>query len=599
MLSVIFFSLAAAAQDYTVLVEMRDGVHLATDVFLPEGDGPWPAVLYRTPYGRERLVGWEDRYTPYGVAWVVQDQRGRFDSEGEDMVLGADGDGVLSDGYDTAAWLVEQPWSNGIIATTGNSADGNVQYMQTPAQPPGLVFVNPEYSTSNFYQDAIFWGGVFRENLARTWLEGNDSLQFLDVIAAHPYVDAYWDSYQTWDQYGDVTAAGLHVGGWFDIFSQGNLDAFMGYQHEGGDGARGRQKLIMGPWTHTSIGVGNSGVASREQGELIFPVSSTDSPYPYEEVRNALLIHYLQLDLEADAPEDIPAVQYYVMGDVDDHSAPGNEWRIADDWPPEAAPVRMHFQAGGSLAEDCPSADGGVSTYVYDPADPSPSICGNNMNMDNGPCDQSAVEARDDIVVFTTPVLDEPMEITGHVRAHLFIDIDQPDTDLMVRLTDVYPDGRSMLILDGAARVAFRDDMTGLVPYAGETVEKVVDLWSTSIIINAGHRLRVSVTSSNYPRFAASRNTLEDWPDNTQGEGEPVLVTVHHSADHASYIEIPSPDRDDYTSCDVSAEVDTGGDEVPVSKGGCGCSSSAPERPGFFLLAPLLSLCVLGVRSRR
>ncbi len=597
MLHFMLFSLVAAAQDFTEMVEMRDGVHLATDVSLPEGDGPWPTVLYRTPYGRDRLAGEEDGYTPYGVAWVVQDQRGRFDSEGEDLVFGADGDGDLSDGYDTAAWLVDQSWSNGLIATTGNSADGIVQYIQTPTQPPGLVFVNPEFCTPNFYQDALFPGGVFRENLALTWLEGNDSLQFLDVVAAHPYVDEYWDSYQTWDQYGAVTAAGLHVGGWFDIFSQGNIDAFVGYQHEGGEGARGNQKLIMGPWTHNSIGVGGSGVASRQQGELVFPANSTAPPYPYEDVLDALLIHYLQLDIAADAPDDIPTVQYYVMGDVDDDSAPGNAWRTANDWPPDAAPVRMHLQPGGSLAEDCPPTDGGVSTYTYDPADPSPSICGNNMNMDSGPCDQSAAEARDDIVVFTTPVLDEPMEITGHVRAHLFIDLDQPDTDLMVRLTDVYPDGRSMLVLDGAARVAFRDDMTGLDPYDGETMEKVVDLWSTSIIINTGHRLRVSVTSSNYPRFAASRNTLEDWPDNTQGDGEPVLVTVHHNAAFASYIELPNPDRDDYTSCDAGDTVDHGdaSDDSESKGGGCGCSS-APARSGLLWLLPL---CAIGARSRR
>ncbi len=583
---------SAAAQDFTEMVEMRDGVRLATDVYLPEGDGPWPTVLYRTPYGRERHAGEEEGYNPYGVAWVVQDQRGRFDSEGEDRVFGADGDGELSDGYDTAAWIVEQPWSNGIIATTGNSADGIVQYMQTPAGPPGLVFVNPEYATPNFYQDALFPGGVFRENLARTWLEGNDSLHFLDVIAEHPYLDDSWASYQTRDKYRQVTAAGLHVGGWFDIFSQGNLDAFAGYQHEGGEGARGRQKLIVGPWTHDSIGVGDSGVATRQQGELRFPANSTDAPYPYEDVRDALLIHYLQLDIPADDPDDIPAVQYYVMGDVDDPSAPGNEWRIADDWPPEAAPVRLHLQPGGGLAEDCPPADGGSSSYTYDPADPSPSICGNNMNMDDGPCDQSPVEARDDIVVFTTPVLDEPVEITGHVRAHLFVDIDQPDTDLMVRLTDVYPDGRSMLVLDGAARIAFRDDMTGLEPYAGETLEKVVDLWSTSIIVNAGHRLRVSVTSSNYPRFAATRNTLADWPANTEGEGEPVRVTVHHDAAHASYVELPDPGREDFTTC----EAGEAGDAL-AGGGGCGCAS-APA-PAGLLAIPLGLLGALGARRRR
>ena len=586
----------AFAQDLTEMVEMRDGVHLATDIFLPEGEGPWPVLLYRTPYGRARLAGRSSAYTPNGVVWVTQDQRGRFDSEGEDKVFGADGNGALQDGYDTAAWIIQQPWSNGKIATTGNSADGIVQYMQAAANPPGLVFMNPEYSTPNFYQDAVFWGGVFRENLAVTWLGGNQSTHFLDTIAAHPYADSFWDSYQTSQSYGDVNTAGLHVSGWFDIFSQGNIDGFVGYQHQGGPGAQGHQKLIMGPWTHTSIGITDTGVASREQGELVFPPNSIDAPFHREDAFDYMAIHYLQLDLPGNPHtiDDIPTVQYYVMGDVDDPQAPGNTWRTAEDWPPEAAPVRYHLHSDGSLAEACPSSEPSSTSYTYDPASPTPSICGNNLNMANGPCDQSPIESRSDVVVFDTPVLTEPVEITGRVQAHLFVDIDQPDADLMVRLTDVYPDGRSMLITDGAARIAARGTLTGLQPYDGTTLETVVDLWSSSIIINTGHRIRISVSSANYPRFAASRNTLDDWPNNTTGAGNPVTVSLHHSGEVVSYIELPDPTRTSFTTCpsddpgDTDPPVEPTDTDTDLDKASsqCGCVQTGRAHTVFGLWVP-------------
>ena len=222
------------------------------------------------------------------------------------------------------------------------------------------------------------------------------------------------------------------------------------------------------------------------------------------------------------------------------------------DWPPEAAPVRLHLQPGGGLAEGCPPADGGATSYLFDPDDPSPTICGANLTIDGGPCDQRPIEERGDVVVFDTGPLDAPLEVTGPVRAHLFVDLDQPDADLMVRMTDVYADGRSMLITDGALRLATRGSSTTPAPLQpGEVVEGVVDLWSTSLIVNSGHRLRISVTSSNWPRFSVNRNKGLPYPDSVEGEGAPVLVTVHHGGERASYLEVPDPGRaaHDLTTC--------------------------------------------------
>ncbi len=521
--------------DLTEMVEMRDGVKLATEVHLPRGDGPWPTMLYRTPYGREEFRGNAGWLNDVGVAMVTQDMRGRFDSEGEDRVFTTDGDGELKDGYDTCAWVVDQEWSDGLIGTSGGSARGIVQYMQSTAAPPGLVVIHPEVATPNLYSDALFQGGVRRYALSHNWLEGQDSLHFEDEFAEHPFEDEFWDSVQTADQVGDVRVAGLHVGGWFDIFQNGTLGGFVGYQHGGGEGAAGQQKLVIGPWSHIEW-------AETRQGQLEFPDSAAETPQ--DEAFETLFAHHLGLD-DLDpglSPDDIPAVQYYLMGDVDDADAPGNEWRSADDWPPAAERVAYYLQPGGGLAPDDPPADGGTTEYVFDPSNPSPTLCGNNMTVDAGSCDQRPVEARSDVIVFETDELSEPLEIVGRVRAHLVVDIDRPDADLMVRMTDVYPDGRSMLIADGAYRLATRGSTTSLEPLTdGEIVEGVVDLWSTAIVINAGHRLRISVTSSNWPRFSVNLNNGLPYPESVEGEGSPVTVAVHHGAANASYLELPLP----------------------------------------------------------
>ena len=547
MAAIAAMTTADRSRRFTTMVAMRDGVRLATTVYLPSGEGPFPVLLYRTPYDDARYEDGVATYTEAGIAVVTQDMRGRFESEGTFQVFTQDGDGALKDGFDTMQWIVEQEWSNGLIATAGNSADGIVQYIEASANPPGLVLVEPMMATPNLYSDAIFYDGVRRYYLSHTWLEGNDMLYFEEEFARHPFEDAFWDPVQTYDRYVNVHAAGFHIAGWFDIFQNGNLEGYIGYQHQGGDGAAGHQKLIVGPWTHGTY-------ESLTQGELTFPANSLEPPYSIEEVSNIMLNYYLQVghpDID-ETPDDIPNVQYYVMGDVDDPDAPGNEWRIADDWPPEAAPVRLHLQPGGGLDEACPPGDGGTTAYIFDPDDPSPTICGNNMNLDAGPCDQRAIEARDDVVVFETEVLTVPMEITGRIVAHLFVDIDRPDTDLMVRMTDVYPDGRSMLIADGAFRLATRGSTTGLTPLTpGEVVEGVVDLWSTSLILNVGHRLRISITSSNWPRFSVNRNNGLPYPASVMGEGEPVTVRIHHDSQYASYLEVPDPTRppDNITTC--------------------------------------------------
>ncbi|MGM0577727.1 MAG: CocE/NonD family hydrolase [Myxococcota bacterium] len=583
---------AGAAQTLTEQVPMRDSVELATDVFLPDGEPPFPVLAYRTPYDRtapQMQEMAETLATNVGVAVVLQDVRGRFGSEGIDCVFRCELGEGLGDGADTFAWIDAQDWSDGVAMSAGGSALGIVQYMQSPTDPPGLSAMFVEVGTPSFYSHGLYQGGVLRKSMIETWLEslGGTSAQFIDEVRAHPLEDAFWDPVQTRDVLHQVDAAGLHVGGWFDIFSQGTIDAFVGYQHEGGPGARGRQKLVMGPWTHGTL------YTAGPHGELTFPEDAV-GPHGDKDYWIPWVLHHLGVAPNPATIEAMPAVQYYVMGDVDDPDAPGREWRSADDWPIEAGAVRWYLQPEGRLAERCPPADGGSTSYRYDPEDPSPTVGGANLVLPAGPMDQREVEAREDNIVFETPVFEEPMEVTGRVRAHLFLRMDVVDTDVMVRLTDVYPDGRSMLLLDGAARVAMRHGTDHLDPVApGELVEVEVDLWSTSNVFAAGHRLRIAVTGSNAPRFQPSPNDGTSYGQ----PSEPVVATVRvlHDAHGPSYLELPQPARAGETPlvCDPApyepdgegdvadggADADAGSDDAEIDGVGDPDAGVSPEAP--------------------
>ena len=540
VVTVLAFPWLARAQDLKVMVKMRDGIKLATDIYLPKkAKAPWPALLIRTPYDKKNQKAAGALYSSYGIMVVAQDMRGKYASQGKDMVFTTDGDGALKDGHDTMSYIVKnKSFNNGLIATMGSSALGIVQYMGASASPPGLKLLNAGVATPNLYQDGIFYGGVFRHSMVTGWLKNQGSSHFLLEVAKHPFEDTFWASVQTKDQYQAVKAAGLHRGGWHDIFIQGTIDAWRGYQHQGGVGAKGQQKLLIGPWTH-------GGASKVKQGELTFPSNSIAPPSANDFW--ILLNHHLKLNnpLITKKPADIPAVRYYVMGDVSDPKAPGNVWRTAADWPPKAAAVRYHLQPGGALAEACPPGAGGSSAYTFNTAAPSPTVCGRNLTLAAGPCDQGPkVEGRKDVRVFSTPKLSKAVEVTGRVLVRLWVQIDQVDADLMVRLSDVYPNGKSMLVADGAVRLAARGSTTKLTPLkAGELVLATVDLWSTSIIFNKGHRIRISVTSGNYPRFAVNRANGKAYPASVLGAAKQVKVTLHHSLARASYIELPDPNR--------------------------------------------------------
>ncbi|MEW6356268.1 MAG: CocE/NonD family hydrolase [Planctomycetota bacterium] len=514
-----------AASQQTLMIPMRDGTKLATDIYLPKGEGPWPAILFRTPYSRKKTKG--EPITRGGYAVVAQDFRGRFESEGEsDMPFINDGWGKLQDGYDTIEWIAKQPWCNGKVGTSGGSALGITQIMTAGSTPPHLVCQSIGVACGSLYHHAAWQGGAFRKALVEGWLTGNKfDPECLKLMTSHPNYDDFWRQMDAGTRSEVITVPGFFQGGWFDVFNQGTIDAFMWRQYNGGEGARGKQKLLMGPWVHGK---------SRKPGEIEFPKNSLQVPTQADGARWAN--HWLKG--EQNGVMDDPAVTYYVMGDVTDPKAPGNEWRFSDVWPVPCEETPYYLYADGALSTEKPPADGASKTFKYDPKNPVPTRGGCNLNIPAGSFDQRPVENRPDVLLYTTNSLAEPVEVTGRVKVHLWASSSCKDTDFTAKLTDVYPDGRSMLVLDGIIRARHRNTVEkDELMEPGTVYEFEMDLWSTSIIFNKGHRIRVAVSSSNAPRFDPNPNTGD--PFRANDKTVVAENTIYHDAERPSHILLP------------------------------------------------------------
>ena len=511
----------------TVMVPMRDGVRLVTDIYLPGGESPCPVVLVRSVYGRGFGPTWGPTWLNMSMAFVVQDCRGRGDSEGKDMGFLADGWGRDQDGDDTVAWLRAQPWCDGKIGTFGLSALGIVQILAAPSTP-WITCQGIGVAPASFYGRLSYQGGAFRKEMMEGWLKGQKLPHVLELWKSHPTYDEFWRGYDAIAAADRVTAPGVHVGGWWDCFGQGTLEAFMSRQHEGAPGARGNQKLIMGPWLHGPV---------KKPGDVTMPDNFDDVEF------NSYIERFFRYWMlgEQNGIMGEPAVQYYTVGDLADPEAPGNEWRTAGGWPPfptEATPY--YLSPDGSLgAETLPAAPGGL-TFAYDPANPAPTLGGATL-FESGIFDQRPVSERPDVLKFATPPLEAPLEITGRVKVRLYVSTDAKDTDFTAKLVDIYPDGREILMLDGIRRLKFRhgfEQPDYLAP--GEIAEVEIDLWSISLIFNTGHRIGLHVSSSNCPRFEVNPNTGADFP--VMGEPMPVAHnTVYMGVRHPSALILPVP----------------------------------------------------------
>ena len=506
-----------AAKPIDEMVAMRDSVKLATSVFLPEGPGPFPAVLIRTPYGKgTQAVGYA-AWLGRGIALVVQDVRGKGKSEGPYRPFMDD----PTDGYDSVEWVAKQPWSNGKVGMYGASAMGITSNLAAMMQPPHLVATFVIVARASIFTQSAFMGGVFRKELNEIWLKNQGALDVLNETFKHNVYDHFYDVAEMPLYWHKIKVPVYNWGGWYDIFDQGNIDNFVGQQAQGGGLAAGNQKLTMGPWGHGRI------------EEVKYPANAALST-----TDEALRWFDYWLQGKDNGIMEEPPVKYYVMGDVTDPKAPGNEWRTATSWPVPSKTTSYFLAPNGGLSEKLPAEAESADTYRYDPKNPVKTIGGQNLNILKGPMDQRAIGVRPDVLKFMTPALDAPVEVTGRVKVELWAESDAPDTDFMAKLIDVYPDGTERLVLDSAVRARFREGLDHEVfMKKGEVYRFTIDLWSTSIIFNKGHRIAIHVTSSNDPRFDPNPNTGK--PLRADSETRVAVNTIHHDRAHPSRALLP------------------------------------------------------------
>jgi putative CocE/NonD family hydrolase len=430
------------------------------------------------------------------------------------------------DGADTMGWVTRQGWCNGKIGTFGGSALGIAQLQLVSTGPADLACQHITVGAPSIY-DVVYSGGVFRKSLVEDWLRVSKfSPRALELWTGHSSYDRFWLERDMSRHYGRVNVPAVHIGGYYDIFAQATIDAFVGYQTQGGPRARGRQKLLMGPWTHA--------VLTERAGDFVFP----GAKQPPNNVQDHVRWWEYYLKGVVNGVAELPAVTYYVMGDPSNTNGPGNVWRTADEWPPvQTRSVSWYLGGAQTLSPDRTPGER-VLSYIYDPHHPVPTIGGYQLTIPAGPKDQRPIESRDDVLVFTSAPLDAPMEVTGRVRVKLYVSTDVPDTDFLGRLCDVYPDGRSINICEGILRTRFRHSLREpdfLKP--GRIYPLDLDLWSTSIIFSRGHRLRLHVTSSSAPGFDPNPNTAE--PLRWSEQWNVAHNSIHVGGRCPSHIELP------------------------------------------------------------
>lgn len=586
-----------------VMVAMRDGVRLATDLYLPARDGrpapgPFPAILERTPYSRQGLgsVAAAKFFCRHGYAAAVQDVRGRYDSEGEWYPFARE----APDGYDTVEWLGGQEWCDGKVGTVGLSYSGSDQHALASLAPAHLGAVFASEAMSNYHTGSMRQGGAaelrfmvygfwmaadspraLRDPVLRAaalaesaavgdWLRraplkpGTSVLRHFPTIeqwvldyVRHGDYDDYWRQrgYQIeehYDEYRDVPVCLLS--GWYDTYTRATVENFVELRRR----KRSPVRMIIGPWTHGVAALGESFA-----GDADFGIDAPLDDYDHYRLRffDAAL---RGLDTGFFAG---PPVRLFVMGGGSGRKLPsgrldhGGRWRDEEDWPlRRAVPTPHHLWPDGSLRTDAPPAGPSSQTYRYDPARPVPTVGGSisaaTAVMPPGGFDQRGrlelfgcedelpLNARHDVLSFQTEPLERDVEVTGPLRVRIWVSADVVDTDLTAKLLDVYPasgdypDGYALNLQDGILRLRYRDDRShAQLMTPGEVYEVEIALAPTSNLFVRGHRIRLDVSSSNYPRFDRNPNTGEAL--GVSGRAVPANVTIHHDAAHPSHLLLP------------------------------------------------------------
>lgn len=545
-------------------VRLRDGVTLSADVYLPLASGPFPTVVQWTPYEstRDRFVAWGVFYAERGYAAVVIDVRGRYESEGGFVAYTRDGE----DAFDSLEWVTSREWCNGRVGTWGRSYGAIVQWQLARHAHPAVACLAPHVIMDDYFADCHYVGGAFQLALslgaALIWstsigavtgpsagaLMLNDRvlrhlpLLDLDVQAIgreiacwrewheHPVDDAFWGSLRHRPE--DVTVPVFQQCGWYDAYAGSTMRTFQEL-----DG-RVPQKVLLGPWSHEEEFTGVVG------GHDFGPAAS-------RVIRDDDLRWFDQWLRDVDTGIlDEPPVSLFVMG--------ANRWRHESEWPlPGTELVPWYLTSGGRanslagdgvLTVDPPAASEPADTYDYDPANPVPTVGGNNSILTMmqhavapvgpGPADQRPLERRDDVLCYTSAPLEDDLEVTGPVETVLYAASSARDTDFVVRLSDVQPDGRALFLCEGILRARHRNGL-GCVDFLepGEVAEYRIRMYPTSNLFGRGHRIRLDVTSSSFPRFSRNLNTDESVATGTRMEI--ARQSVLHTADYPSHVLLP------------------------------------------------------------
>ena len=552
-----------------VVIPMRDGVALRADIYRPAGNGPFPVLVFRTPYGKHNAAE-SDRIhlkaVERGYAVVLQDVRGRYASDGIFEPYRHEGD----DGYDTIEWAAAQPWSTGRIGTYGLSYPGAVQWLAAVEAPPHLLAMAPAMTFSSprnfFYMNGIFdtswlpwiyqyvapdarrrlglpdngdaeqkWPAVANEY--QSWLPLRD-LPWLRQEApyyfewlAHPPEDSWWDWAELHGRYGRVSAAVLNLSGWYDdaYGAEGAATNFNGLVQARKGQASPRTHLVIGPWVH-----GVPSPTNRRAGDLDFgPNAVTD----YDKLILDFQDHYVR-GIDNRFANAAP-VRHFVMG--------ANEWREANRWPPASRTLTLYLAGAGEggqrrLQQTQPAMRDSESTFTANPLEPVV-----DSYDTPGAHDYQGLEIRKDLLTFETEPLSEDLWVTGNITAVILASCDCRDFDLWVRLQDVHPDGRAFNLMspgNDVLRASYREPGAGPKPLEpGRTYELRLPALMTSARFAKGHRVRVQISGSFAPHL--SRNLQTGESETISAASRTAAITIHHESGQASRLELPVPAEPD------------------------------------------------------
>lgn len=509
---------------YVVDIPMRDSKFLAADVYVPASCNSCPTILIQTPYNKNVFrnglpmgFGQNLQNSPY--AWVVVDWRGFYGSAAAAIAQPQRGE----DGYDVIEWIVAQPWSNGKVGTWGPSALGGIQYLTAKENHPNHTCAVPIVAHPQTAYDGYFYGGV----LEKSRLQTMDALGYgiSGIVMANTYYNTLWQITENATWYPNaITIPTLQIGGWYDHNIHKMFDWYKAVRLSAPQNVRDKQWLLVGPWVHGGTGIAH--VGSAVQGELTYP----DAAQKNDSMALDFFAFYLLN--QNNNWEATSKITYYELGK--------NQWNYSNATHINITESEDLFLNAGNLLSMQTSS--GFTSFVSDPRNPSPTLGGQTLSsqLNQGPYDQITLEGRNDVITFSTGDLLNDISVSGQVAVILYVECDQPDADIAVRLVDVYPDGRNMLINDGISRMRFRNGFT----QADEIFMSPGEIYSISVklpIVNytwkAGHELKVFISGNSATRWDV--NLQNGSTMYVAGDTNTANIKIHHSLDYQSRIVLP------------------------------------------------------------